>query len=206
MKRFVFAFAAIAMFVVCHAQDRVAYVSMEKAFAEYYKTINANVQFEQKKLDFEEQMTALGKELDTAANELKNLKADADNELLSKEARDEAARKFKARLPLFDDKRNEMARKERAGKLELNKVKGETEATLVTELMASIKKFASDKGYTHVYDVSGMSFNRMPVLLVYPEQQDVTAAFIKVINDGHEKEIEAAKDKLETIKNTAVEK
>ncbi len=206
MKRFVFAFAAVALFAVCHAQDRVAYVSMEKAFAEYYKTINANVKFEKKKLDFEEQMTKLSKDLEADANELKSLKADADNELLSKEARDEAARKFKVRLPMFDEKRNEMARKERGGKLDLNRVKGETEATLVNELMASIKKFAADKGYTHVYDVSGMSFNRMPVLLVYPEQQDVTAAFIKVINDGHEKEIETAKDELETIKNTAVEK
>ena len=58
MKRFVFAIAAVAISVMCQAQDRVAYVSMEKAFAEFYKTINANVQFEQKKLEFEEQMTA----------------------------------------------------------------------------------------------------------------------------------------------------
>lgn len=206
MKRFVFAIAAVAISVMCQAQDRVAYVSMEKAFAEFYKTINANVQFEQKKLEFEEQMTAFSKELEAAAAELKNLKADAENELLSKEARDEAARKFKARLPMFEDKQKNMAIRERSGRNELNKLKSETEATLVTDLKAAIKKFAADNGYTHVYDISGMSFNRMPVLLVYPEQQEITTAFISVINNGHEKEMEAAKEKLETIKNTKVEK
>jgi len=206
MKRFVFAFVTVAVCMLCQAQDRVAYVSMEKAFTDYYKTINANVQFEQKKLEFEEKMTMLTKEFDASANELKNLRADADNELLSKEARDEAIRKFKVKAQIFEDKRNELARTERAGRTDLNRTKGETEATLVSDLIAAIKKFAADNGYTHVYDVSGMSFNRMPVLLVYPEQQDVTAAFIKVINNGHEKEIEAAKDKLEIIKNTKVEK
>ncbi len=206
MKRFVFAIVAVAIGLMCQAQDRVAYVSMEKAFADYYKTINANVQFEQKKLDFEVQMTELSKELDNAATELKNLKVDAENELLSKEARDEAARKFKAKLPLFEDKRNDMARRERGGRNELNRLKSETEADLVTDLKAAIKKFAVDNGYTHVYDISGMSFNRMPVLLVYPEQQEITTAFINVINNGHEKEIEAAKEKLEVIKNTKVEK
>ncbi|MBQ7651977.1 MAG: OmpH family outer membrane protein [Victivallales bacterium] len=206
MKRIVFAIAAVAVSLMSQAQDRVAYVSMEKAFAEFYKTINANVQFEQKKLDFEEQMTALSKDLETAAAELKNLKADAENELLSKEARDEAARKFKARVSLFEERRNEMAMKERSGRNELNRLKGETEATLVKDLMAAIKKFAADNGYTHVYDISGMSFNRMPVLLVYPEQHEVTPTFINVINNGHEKELEAAKEKLEIIKNTKVEK
>ena len=206
MKRFVFAVAAVAISLLCQGQDRVAYVSMEKAFAEFYKTVNANVQFEQKKLEFEEKMTMLSKELEAAANELKNLKTEAENELLSKEARDEAARKFKVRAQIFEEKRNEMARTERGGRAELNRTKGETEAILVSDLMAAIKKFASDNGYTHVYDISGMSFNRMPVLLVYPEQQEVTAAFIGVINKGHEKEMADAKKKLETIKNTPVEK
>lgn len=206
MKRFVFAVAAVALGMICQAQDRVAYVSMEKAFGEYYQTINVNVVFEQKKLDFEEQMTKLTKELEADANELKNLKADADNELLSKEARDEAARKFKARVPLFEDRRNDMLRRERAGRMELERMKSEKENKLVSDLKTAIKKFAADNGFTHVYDISGMSLNRMPVLLVYPEQQEITAAFISVLNNGHEKEMAAAKEKLEVIKNTKVEK
>ena len=206
MKRFLIAFVAFALSLAGGTQDRVAYVSMEKAFAEYYKTANANVQFEQKKQDFEDRMTYLSKEYDTAANELKVLRDNAGNELLSKEARDDAARKLKTRLPLMEDKRNELARADRNGKMELSRLKSETEATLVGELMNSIKKFAADNGYTHVYDISGMSFNRMPVLLVYPEQLEVTAAFIKVINDGHEKELDAARAKLETLKNAKNEK
>ena len=206
MKRFVFAIAAVAISLICQAQDRVAYVSMEKAFAEFYKTVNVNVMFEQKKLEFEETMTKLTKELETDASELKNLQADAENELLSKEARDEATRKFKVRLSMFEDRRKETALKERNGRMELNRMKSESESRLVSDLMAAIKKFAADNGYTHVYDISGMSFNRMPVLLVYPEQQEITTAFISVLNNGHEKEMAEAKEKLEIIKNTKVEK
>lgn len=199
MKKFALAVAFVAC-LCCLAQEKVAYVNMEKSFGEFYKTSNANVIFEQKKLEFDEKMSALADELEAKTRELKALEGEAKNELLSKEARDEAMRKLKISADIFGGRREAFERERRAGVQELNRLKAETEETLVKELRSSIKKYASDNGYTLVYDISGMSMNRMPVLLVYPEQQEITDAFIKVINNGHEKELADAKAKLEEIK------
>lgn len=199
MRKMAFALAFAAC-LLGMAQEKVAYVNIEKSFAEFYKTSNANVIFEQKKLDYDEKMSTLADELEAATGELKALEGDAKNELLSKEARDEARRKLKIRADLFNGKREGFERERRAGVQELNKLKAETEETLVNELRGAIRKFAADNGYTLVYDISGMTMNRMPVLLVYPEQLEITAAFIKFINEGHDKELADAKAKLEAMK------
>ena len=96
-------------------QDKVAYISMEKAWGEFYKTCNANVIFEQKKVEFEEKMSILQQSLEAEAKELKSLQADATNELLSADASEEAKRKFRVRAELFAGKRDDFERTRRAG-------------------------------------------------------------------------------------------
>lgn len=180
-------------------QDKVAYISMEKAWGEFYKTCNANVIFEQKKQEFEEKVAILQQGLESEAKELKTLQADASNELLSADASEEAKRKFRVRAELFAGKREDFERTRRNGIQDLNRLKGETEEILLKELKSFVEKYASDKGITHLYDVSGLTMNRMPVLLVYPKEQEVTDDFITVINAGHESELNEAKAKLEAI-------
>ncbi|MBR4672883.1 MAG: OmpH family outer membrane protein [Victivallales bacterium] len=181
-------------------QDKVAYISMDKAWNEFYKTCNANVIFEQKKQEFEEKMAILQQGLEAEAKELKALQADATNELLSTDASEEAKRKFRVRAELFGSKRDDFERTRRSGVQELNQLKAETEEMLMKELTASVEKFASDKGITHLYDISGLTMNRLPVLLVYPKEQEVTDDFIAVINAGHDRELQDSKAKLEEIK------
>jgi len=181
-------------------QDKVAYISMEKAWGEFYKTCNANVIFEQKKQEFEEKVAILQQGLESEAKELKTLQADASNELLSADASEEAKRKFRVRAELFASKRDDFERTRRGGVQELNQLKAETEEMLMKELTGFVEKYASDKGITHLYDVSGHTMNRLPVLLVYPKEQEVTDDFIDVINAGHDKELQDAKAKLEEIK------
>jgi len=202
MKNLLFAVVMLCAAGV-FAQDKVAYVSMEKAFLAFYKTVNANIIFEQKKIEFEEKMVLLRKGMDGDIQALKGLEADSKNELLSTEAREEAQRKYRVHAEVFAGKRDEFERSRQAGVRELTRSKSDTEDGLVKELVVFIKKFAADNGYTHVFDVSGLTMNRMPLLLVYPEQQEVTEAFIAVINQGHDDEIKAAKAKLEVMKNKA---
>ncbi len=173
---------------------------MEKAWGEFYKTCNANVIFEQKKVEFEEKMAILQQGLEAEAKELKTLQADATNELLSADASEEAKRKFRVRAELFAGKRDDFERTRRAGVQDLNRLKAETEDMLMKELTGFVEKYAADKGITHLYDISGLTMNRLPVLLVYPKEQEVTNDFIAVINAGHEKEQQEAKEKLEAIK------
>lgn len=187
------------------AQDKVAYLNMGKIFEEYYKTVNANIVFEQKKQEYEDKMGILRSGLEEAARELKKLEDDSRNELLAQSAREEAVSKYRVRIGLFNDKREEFERSRQRGAQELRRLQAETEDSLVKELRAIVDKFASDNGYTHVYDVSGMTMNRMPYLLVYPKQQEATDKLLKVVNAGHETELKDSKAKLDAlrgVKNT----
>lgn len=178
------------------AQDKVAYVNMGKVFESFYKAINANIIFEQKKHEFDDKMSVLRTSLEDAARELKKIEEDAKNELLAKSAREEAISKYRVRAEIFGNKREEYEHARQNGIQELRKIQAETEDSLIKELTTFMNKYATDNGYTHVYDVSGLSMNRMPFLLIYPKQQEITTDFTAVVNAGHENELAEAKTKL----------
>lgn len=185
--------------VSAFCQDKIGYVNMEQVFSNYYKTYNANIVFEEKKLEFEEKMFVLAQGLEKDEEELKGLEANAKNELLSQEAREEAIRKFRVHLDLFNGKRNDFMRARQEGGNELTDMKGDTEDMLTKDLRDFIQKYAENNGYTHILDISGNTMNRMPMLLVFPKQQEITNDIIAKINLGHEKEIEEAKNKIASI-------
>jgi len=182
------------------AQDKVAYVNMATVFEGYYKTFNANIIFEQKKKEYEDKMGILCSSLEEALRELKKVEADAKNELLAEAAREEAVRKYRVRAENCGAKRDEYERSKQQGYQELRHAQRESEVTLANELSEMLRKYAADNGYTHVYDVSGQSLNGLPVLLVYPKQQEITVDFVKIVNTGHDKELADAKAKLEALR------
>ncbi|HOG49014.1 MAG TPA: OmpH family outer membrane protein [Lentisphaeria bacterium] len=193
------AFLAAAAMTV--AQDKIAYLNMEKIFEGYYKTVNANISFEQRKQDFEDRLQLIRDELNSRISEVRKLEAEVKNDLLGAEAREEARRKLQQNFDRYTAIRDEHDRFRQSGMQELQRVRASTEEELVEDLLAVIKKFAADNGYTHVIEVTGKTFNRIPVFLVYPENADITSEILKIINIGHEEEYAQAKKRLEDIRN-----
>jgi hypothetical protein len=60
-------------------------------------------------------------------------------------------------------------------------------------------------GYDIVYDINGKSLNRMPVLLVYPKELEITAELAKAVNRGHEEERKKAEEELKKIEDGLAE-
>lgn len=192
---------AILMAITATAQDKTAYVNMEKIFEEYYKTVNANIAFEQQKQDFEERVTMLRGELEALAKETQKFEEDSQNELLSMAVRDDSRRKFQLRLERFRGKNEEFERFRQENMQKLQRIRGTKEEELVEELLTMVRKFAEVRGYSHVYEVSGRTLNRVPVLLVYPKDQDVTDVVVNIANAGHEEELADAKARYEAMRN-----
>ena len=203
MKTKVFAAALFVMTLCVFAQDKVGYINMSDVFEQYYKTLNANIIFENKKKEYDDKMTMMGSDLEMSLRDVRTAEAEAKNELLAQNVREEAARKFKIKAELFQTKRNEFERSRQQGLGEIRRLREETEEMLVKELRALIDTYATTNGYTHIYDVSGNSLNRMPFILVYPKQQEISATFIASINAGHDAEIKDAKAKLEAMRESA---
>ena len=183
------------------AADKVGYLNMDTLFTSYYKTVNANISFEQKKREVDDRMGVLRSGIEEIVRELKKLEAEAQNELLADSVREEALKKYRTRADIFGQKREEFERARQESLQELRRIQVDTEALLVGELTKLVKSHAAANGFTHIVDISGQSMNRIPFLLVYPEKDEITQALVALANQGHEKELEESKAKLEELRN-----
>ncbi|MBN2452551.1 MAG: OmpH family outer membrane protein [Lentisphaeria bacterium] len=192
--------AGLVLSTVSLAAGDTAYVNMEVVFEGYYKTVRANAAFEQKKDDFEERVALLREELKGMVEEAKKLEAEADNELLSQEARDNARRGLRLRVERLRAKEEEFQQFQRSGMRDLNRNRVKAEQELIDDITQYVRTFCRNKGFRLVYDINGRSLNRIPVLLLYPEEDEVTAEILTEINRGHEEELAKAKAELEELR------
>ena len=72
---------------------------------------------------------------------------------------------------------------------------------LAQELTEQVRKYAEVQGYTTVLEVSGKSLNRVPMVIAYPKEQEITDAIVKLVNAGHEAEKAEAEAKLTDLRN-----
>lgn len=198
-EKLVLGCAAFALLTLSLEAGQRAFVNMETIFEGYYKTIRANAAFEQKKQDFQDRVDILRDELRSMVAETKKLDEEANNDLLSQEARQESQRKLQLRLERLRAKEEEYRQFRSAGLQELQKTRLGAEEDLIEDLTEFVRTFCREKGYDLVYDVTGKSLNRMPVLLIYPEQEEITDQIMKAINIGHEEELAKAKAELEAM-------
>jgi len=198
--------AALGFLTPAFGAGYTAYVNMETIFEGYYKTLRANAAFEQKKRDFEERMSILRDELQSMVSEAKKLEENVTNELLSQEARDDARRKLQLRVERLRAKEEEFGQFRRDGMRDLNKNRLAAEKELIDDITEFVRSYCKGKGYRVVYDINGRSLNRVPVLLLYPEDEEITDATLAEINKGHEQELEKAKTELEAIRKAADDK
>lgn len=199
MKK-VFALLLLSALSMLPAADKTAYLNMEKVFEGYFKTIQENLQFELQKQNFEERLSLLREEFQSSTREAQKLEKEARNDLLSQEARDGAKRKLSMLMERLQLKREELMTFRQEGYQSLQGTRNTVEETLIKDLTEQVKNYSRDKGLTHVYEVSGRSLNRVPVLMVYPEEQEITAEVLQLVNVGHETELAEAKQKYEEAK------
>lgn len=179
------------------AEGKRVYLNFGKVFDGYYKTLNANVVFEQKKAELQSGLAEQAKGVDEALAAVQKAEKEAKNELLNEAARAQVVNKLRARVKMFEEQRDSFEKARQAGALALRKLRGENLESLSRELREVLQKYAAEKGYEEVVDISGLSLNQIPIYLVYPKKQDITEAFLALINQGHAAEITAALQKIE---------
>lgn len=177
-----------------------AYVNMETIFEGYYKTVRANAGFEQKKKDFEERVDILRDELKSMVAETKKVDDEAANELLSNEAREEARNKLRLKIERLRAKEEEFGQFRRSGMADLNRGRLVTEEELIKDISEFVRTYCKGKGFRLVYDINGRSLNRMPVVLVYPTEEEVTPELLAEINKGHEEDLKQATAEFDALR------
>ncbi|NLG13035.1 MAG: OmpH family outer membrane protein [Lentisphaerae bacterium] len=198
-----FAFVSVGLL---QAQDKTLYVNLERIFEEFYKTVNANIAFEDQKKDFEARLSLIRDELRNLDTQAQQLDEESRNDLLPREARETSQRKLQAIIQRLREKNRELEQSRQEGLQNLQRIRTKREEDLVKDILTVIDKYADEQGATHVIEVSGKTFNRVQVYLRYPKEKDVTEIILKLVNQGHEDELKAAKEKLDSIRKAANER
>lgn len=199
-KRFLLILSLFVFAAALFAQEKRGYVNMEILFNEYYKTINENINFEKQQRGAAEALEVLRKEYTNTLDELRKAKERSENPLLSQEDRTKAVETMRILEERLRQKVQEVQTFRDTKAREIGARQQNTTAALLNELVEQVKKYAAEKGYTEVVEVSGRSLNRVPMLLVYPKEHDFTQQLVKVVNAGHEKEYADSKARLEELR------
>ena len=197
--------AALTCGLQLSAQDKTIYVNLETIFENFYKTVNANIAFEDQKKDFEARLGLIREEMQNLDKQAQRYNEEVGNDLLPRETRETSQRSLQAIVERLRAKKREYDQNQEEGLRNLQRIRMKREEDLVNDILGTINKYADEVGATHVIEVSGKTFNRVQVYLRYPKEKDVTQSILKLVNLGHEDELAAAKAKLETIRAKATE-
>jgi len=205
VKKILFGLAVCFLATVVFGADKVGYVNMQKVFEGYYRTVQENAQFEVRKQTFDAKSKILKEEYMNTVEDTKKTQAELNNELLAEKVRNDAKIKFDLLRKRLQEKDSELRRFSQEGIRELQDSRNQTEETLITELIEQVKRYADGHQYTHIYEVSGKTLNRVPTLIVYPEKQEITTEILKLVNSGHEKDLAAAEENLKELRKKSEE-
>jgi Skp family chaperone for outer membrane proteins len=183
---------------------KTAYVDMEKVFEGYYKTVQANITFATEKRDFLARLKLMRDELKPLEEKAKTLRAQMKDDLVPG-AKEDAAREYRILMERGAAKQQEYMRFRQTGRAQVEKKRMEAEGALIKDLSEFIRKYCEMNGYDIVYDINGKSLNRMPVLLVYPKELEITDELAKAVNLGHEEELKKAREELKKIEDGLAE-
>ena len=161
----------ISLLLLCLAAfslwaQKVAYVNMETVFNEYYKTANENIRFEEERQNFLTGLEVLRTEFESTRKEFNDARGMAQNVLVGEENQKAAAQKAEALGARLAQKEEEIIRYQQQARAEIEERQQSATNRLLEELQAQLEKYAAEKGYEMVYEVSGRTLNRVRVLLV----------------------------------------
>jgi Skp family chaperone for outer membrane proteins len=164
------------------AEQKIAFINMERVFDEYHKTKTANAQFKVR-----------GEEIDVKrkefVNKAKNLKADFDK--LNAEYRDkslnEAAREKKRdmaeeKLAELKEAEEKLMEFDKIFKKEIADQMRQMQLQIVGEIKGVIQTYVIENKIDIVFDSSGKTLNNVESVMYFDKRLDITEPVLAIMN------------------------
>jgi Skp family chaperone for outer membrane proteins len=180
----------------------VAVVDMEKVFAEYYKTIKAEITLQKQNKIYKEYAIGLEAELESIQQRAVQLRDAAQDVTLSEAARREKAQDLQRIRLEFDGKRQELGEYQNEKKQKVREDFDKSRETLIGEIVATVQEEAEKRGLDMVLDTSGKTLNGIAAFVHFRPSLDITAAIMARLNAGKEQEIQALKAERESLQES----
>jgi outer membrane protein len=183
MKKLTFLFVFAAMAGMAGAAElKVAVIDLQKTFAEYYKTKEADVMLKERLTGLQKEMQDMKNDYQKMVEETTKLRDDAQDKTLSEQARKEKQQAFETKV---QDVRN-MERKLQEFQATRQKQFEDQSRRMRQGIVEEITKVVNDIGakekYNLILDRSGSTLNGTATLLFAQDVKDLTDDVVKLMN------------------------
>jgi len=169
-----------------HAADNIAFIDLQEVFKRFYKTLLAQDQIRQQSADIKMEQESMAAELKEMKEEVEVLRADAHDETLSEEVRENKRNLLEEKLVEMQKQDQEIIEYVKLRQQQLEQQNTRMSRKLFDEIHEAVTDFAEEKGYVAVVDRSAQSRSGTQVILYVDAKTDITADLLQVLNEGHE--------------------
>jgi len=173
---------------------KVATVSMERVFDEYYKTKEANANFKARADEVDVKRRELVGDVKGAKVDLEALSSESRDKSLSDSAREKKKRAAEEKFSQYKDAEEKLMEFDKAQKKTFGDQMREAQKGIVKEIGTVIQAYAKEKGFTLVLDSSGKTMNSIEALVYADPALDITEPIMTLLNkDAPKSDASAAK-------------
>lgn len=174
---------AAAVFAgAAQAEERIAFINMDRVFSEYTKTKVAEDRLKGQANLFREQTEARMEELQDLEEAFALARQEAQDMALSEEVRKQRRAEAEEKLVEMRQKEGEVRAFTEERRRELEGTSRRLRETIVDEITVVLEAYAKEKDFIAVLDSSGNSFNQIPVILYRRESMDITSFVLEKLN------------------------
>jgi Skp family chaperone for outer membrane proteins len=164
------------------AEQKIAFINMERVFDEFHKTKSVNVQFK-----------ARGEEIDVKRKEIvskaKTLKADFDklnaeykDKSLNENTRDKKKEAAEEKLGELRDTEAKLMEFDKVNKKEIADQMRQMQQQIVSEIRGVIQTYAVENKIDIVLDNSGKTLNNVECVMYFDRRVDITDPILAIMN------------------------
>lgn len=168
------------------SSPKIGIVNTRKIFGAYNKTKMENRRLKKQAEKFKKRLNKLNKKKDRIRREYNKLVDKAENFTYSDDVREKSRIKAKNKQKQLSAKESEIKRLRERKQKEFYRKYQRTRQKIVNDINKVIKSYAKRKNFDLIFDSSGLSSNKMPIVMYNDDSLNITQKIIKDMNMGTE--------------------
>jgi outer membrane protein len=164
------------------SQQKIGIINLKKAFDNYWKTKQADIQLKDRAGEFEKQHKEIVDNYQKANEEYKKLLDSANDQAVSSEERDKRKRTAEGKLRDIQGVEQQLRQFDTTARSTLGEQQRRMRDSILAEIQDEVKKKAKAAGYTLILDSAAESVNAAPVLVFTSGDNDITDEVVNALN------------------------
>lgn len=181
--KFVSIAAILAAFTLgANAQQKIAFISMERVFDEYHKTRTANAQFKKRGEEIDLRRKELMDKARGIKSDFERLVAESRDKSLNDKAREKKKEEAESKLDELKEAETRVMEFDKTYKKDIADQMRQMQQQIVGEIRGVIQTYSIENKIDIVLDNSGKTLNNVEAVMYYDRRTDITDPILAIMN------------------------